>query len=119
MADEVKENKKPVKLCTRCNEVKPLSEGFYRAGKSWQKYCKICHNEKRVEYKMTSSYKPKPTGFKKLPEELQKKIIYDIYVRVNFKDIWRKYKDEYPQIKHQTLLKWNRANQIPEYEPPE
>ncbi len=90
--------------------------GFYKAGKSWQKRCKICHNEKRLEYPMSRKpYKPKKTGFAKIPEDLQKKIIYDVYVRVNFKDITNKYKAEYPKLKHQTILRWNREGQIPEY----
>ena len=117
MTSENKEVEKSVKLCVKCQKVKPLEGGYYKAGKSWQKYCKICHNERRVEYGSTKIYKPKPTGFKKLPEELQKKIIYDVYVRVNFKDIWRKYKNDYPQLKHQTLLRWNRLNQISPYTP--
>ena len=107
--------KPKVKLCTKCEKVKLLIGGFYKAGKSFQKYCKLCHNEKRVEYVSNRDYTPKPTGFLKLPEELRAKIIYDIHVQVNFKDIWKKYKDEYPQVKHQTLLRWNRAKQIPEY----
>lgn len=113
---ENKEAKKEVKLCVKCQKVKTLEGGYYKAGKSWQKYCKICHNERRVEYGSTKTYTPKPTGFKKLPEELQKKIIYDVYVRVNFKDIYTKYKGDYPQVKHQTLLRWNRLGQIPAYE---
>jgi len=118
MTSENKETNNQVKLCVGCSKVKPLKGGFYQAGKSWQKLCKICHNSKRCEYANKQVYIPKPTGFKKLPEDLQKKIIYDIHVRVNFKDIWRKYKGDYPQLKHQTLLRWNRLNQIPEYEEP-
>jgi len=107
---------KQVKLCCVCGKVKPLEGGYYKAGKSYQKRCKICHNEKRLEYPITrKAYIPKKTGFKKLPEELQRKIIYDVYVRLNFKDITNKYKTEYPQLKHQTLLRWNRLGQIPEY----
>lgn len=111
-----KETNKEVKLCVKCNKVKPLEGGYYKAGKSWQKLCKICHNERRVEYKTSRNYIMKPTGFKKLPEELQKKIIYDVYVRVNYKDICRKYEKEYNNVlKHQTLLRWARLNQIPKY----
>ena len=106
---------KKMKYCCKCEKVKELKGGFYKAGNSWQKLCKICHNERRIEYAQNNMYKPRPVGFKKLPEDLQKKIIYDIYVRINFKDIYNKYKDEYPQIKHQTLLKWNREKQIPTY----
>ena len=54
---------KEVKLCVKCQKVKPLQGGYYKAGKSWQKYCKICHNERRVEYASSRNYTPKPTGF--------------------------------------------------------
>ena len=40
-----------VKLCTKCKKVKPLSGGYYKAGEYWQKFCKICHNNSRIEYK--------------------------------------------------------------------
>ena len=110
---------KDVKLCVKCEKVKPLQGGFYRAGTSWQKYCKICHNERRATYpKSIRTYTPKPTGFKRLPDELQKKIIYDVYVKINYKNITRKYEKEY-NIKHQTLLKWAKSGQIPKYEPSE
>lgn len=109
------EEKKQMKLCIKCQKVKQLEGGFYKAGKSWQKLCKICHNERRIEYANNKPYKKRPTGFAKLPEDLQKKIIYDVYVRVNFKDIWGKYKDEYPKLKHQTLCRWSRLGQIPDY----
>lgn len=107
--------KTQMKYCSKCEKVKELEGGYYKAGKSWQKLCKICHNESRIEYASNKVYIPKATGFLKLPEELQKKIIYDIYIRINFKDIYHKYKEDYPKIKHQTLLKWNREKQIPDY----
>jgi len=115
--ENVKENVMPaVKLCIRCNSVKSLEINFYRAGPSWQKLCKICHNERRLEYKFTRAYVIRPTGFKKLPEELRKKIIYDVYVRLNYRDICRKYKDEYKNLlKYQTLLRWANSGQIPKY----
>jgi hypothetical protein len=108
---------KNMKFCVKCDKVKELEIGFYKAGNSWQKLCKICHNEKRIEYSFNRVYTPKVVGFKKLPEDLQKKIIYDIYVRINFKDITKKYVSEYPKLKHQTLLKWNKEKQIPKYQP--
>jgi hypothetical protein len=107
---------KKMKYCSKCEKVKELSGGFYKAGNSWQKLCKICHNERRIEYASNRVYIPKAIGFKKLPEDLQNRIIYDIYVRINFKDITNKYKTEYPKLKHQTLLKWNREKQIPKYQ---
>ena len=116
MVEEQKTKK--VKQCCECKKVKTLDDGYYKAGGSYQKRCKICHNEKRLEYPMSrKAYEPKKTGFKKLPEDLQKKIIYDVYVRINFKDIWKKYKTEYPTLKHQTILRWNRLGQIEEYDP--
>ena len=106
-----------VKLCQSCNNIKPLDGGFYKAGNSYQKRCKLCHNKKRLDYPITpnKNYERKPTGFIKLPEDLRNKIIYDIYVRVNFKDITKKYIDVYPKLNHQSLLRWNRAGQIPKY----
>lgn len=114
-----KDNSKPVKLCTKCDTVKDLEGGFYKAGKSWQKYCKICHNKRRSDYSNNKVYKPRPTGFAKLPAELQKQIIYDIHVRLNFKDICRKHTPKYPTLKHQTLLRWAKLGQIPKYVEPE
>jgi uncharacterized protein (DUF4415 family) len=52
--------------------------------------------------------------FNKLPVELQNKIKYDIKVRVNFRDIAEKYKNE--GIKYQTLLNWNKKKAITDYE---
>ena len=108
-----------VKLCTKCEKVKPLLTGYYKAGTSYQKYCKPCHNARRSEYPNPSNYKPKTTGFMKLPEEIRNKVIYDIYVRVNFKDIYKKYTIEYPKefVNYSTLVKWNREGQIPKYNP--
>lgn len=100
-----------VKLCKNCNIVKPIEKEFYKAGKSYQKYCKICHNKKRNTYKNTSNYVKKGTGFNRLDEDLRNKIIYDIYVKTNFREIAKKYDG----IKYQTLLIWNRKNQIPLY----
>ena len=40
-----------VKLCVKCNQVKPLDKCFYKAGGiSFQKYCKRCHNTRRSDY---------------------------------------------------------------------
>ena len=108
-----------VKLCQKCQEVKELKTGFYKSGeKCWQKYCKLCHNASRSKYATNTVYEKKPTGFNKLPEALQEKIKYDIYVKINFKDICKKYKTEYPQVKYQTLLRLNREGKIPKYQPP-
>ena len=100
-----------VKLCVGCQATKNLSGGFYRAGNSWQKYCKPCHNTRRNNTPRVSKYVKKQTGFGKLSPELQEKIKYDIYVRINFKDISKRY----PEVKYQTLLLWNRKKQIPKW----
>jgi hypothetical protein len=100
-----------VKLCVGCQEVKPLETGYYRAGNvSWQKNCKICHNKKRS----VKIYVRRPKGFAKLPEETKANIIYDIHVKVNYRDISTKYNIKYP-----TLLSWKRKGLISTYiEPP-
>jgi hypothetical protein len=110
---------KQMKYCSKCEEVKEMTNNFYRTGATaYQKYCKICHNERRSLYKSNSVYIPKTKkGFAKLPEELQKMIVYDIYVRINFKDIIRKYIVQYPNLRHQSLMRWNRLKQIPKYIP--
>ena len=110
MMTEQKIQIKPVKLCCKCEKVKTLEGGFYKAGKSYQKLCIPCHNEKRYEYVFNKSYKPKITGYMKLPEDIRKKVEYDIYVRINFKVIAKKY-----NLKYQTLLLWNRKKQIPDH----
>ena len=108
-----------VKLCVQCKEVKPLEGGYYRCAKSWQKLCKVCHNNRRIEYKHSNkTYIKTGTGFQKLPKDLQEKIKYDISVFINFKDIYRKYKDEYPKLNYQTLLTWERKGLIPNYTTP-
>jgi len=91
------------KLCKNCNEVKILEEGFYRAGGSWQKYCIPCHNSKRCEYGRTYKYVKRPKGFEKLPEDLRNKILFDISVRITYKEISQKY-----NIKYKTLLSWKK-----------
>jgi hypothetical protein len=113
---EQKETKQPVKYCVDCKKVKTLAGGFYKAGKSYQKRCILCHNAKRCEYSFNKNYIKKPTGYMKLDEDLRKKIEYDIYVRINFKDIYTKYQAY--GIKYQTLLMWNRKGQIKTYEEP-
>ena len=95
------------KLCRNCEKVKPLETGYYKAGTSYQKYCIQCHNEKRRNYASTYKYTKKPKGFAKLPEELREKILYDISVRINYKEIAEKY-----GLKYTTLLRWKRKGQI-------
>ena len=107
------------KLCVKCKKVKPLEGGYYKCAKSWQKLCKICHNARRIEYKHSNKeYIKTPTGFLKLPADIQEKIKYDISIFINFKEIYNKYKDECPKLKYQTLLTWERKGLIPNYTPP-
>ena len=101
-----------MKLCVGCSIVQPLEEDFYKAGAvSYQKLCKMCYNDKRKK-NWKATYVPKPTGFKKLPEDLQEKISYDFSVRINSKDICKKYQHLWP-LKHQQLNLWRRKGQIP------
>ena len=102
-----------VKLCTGCGTVKNLETDYYKAGTSWQKLCKVCHNRGRGNYNRIE-YQRKPKGFDKLPEETQKKIIYDTYIKINFKKIAAKYDVKYP-----TLLSWKKKGLIPAYVRPE
>jgi hypothetical protein len=99
-----------VKFCKGCQTVKNLSDSFYKAGSSYQKLCKLCHNKKRCEYVHNGSkYIKKIKGFDKLDKELQNKIIYDIHIRINYKEIATKY-----GISYQTLLNWKKKG-IPLY----
>ena len=96
---------KQQKLCRKCNVVKDLHADYYKAGKGFQKYCIPCHNEKRYDYAQTYKYEKRPKGFSKLPQETREKILNDIKVRINFKEISEKY-----NIKYTTLLSWKRKN---------
>jgi hypothetical protein len=98
---------KQMKLCRMCNEVKELEGGFYKAGTSYQRNCIPCHNIKRYDYPHKSNYKKKPKGFEKLDEDTRKKILYDISVKLNFKEIAKKY-----DIKYNTILSWKRKGLI-------
>jgi hypothetical protein len=101
-----------VKMCSNCQVAKNLEEDFYKAGKSWQRYCKPCHNARRLDYPRQKAKRVlKLKGFAKLSEEIQNNIKYDIYVRIAFTDIARKY-----DIKYSTLLSWKRKG-IPPHVP--
>ena len=91
------------KLCRKCDQVKDLEGGFYRARQSYQKYCIPCHNAKRYDYAQTYKYEKRPKGFEKLSEDLREKILYDISIRINYKEIAEKY-----GLKYTTLLSWKR-----------
>jgi hypothetical protein len=91
-----------------------METGYYKAGKSWQKFCKLCHNKKRYEYKIApKKYDKKNTGFSKLDKDIQDKIIYDLHVKISYKEVSAKYKIPYP-----TLLSWKRKKLIPAYKLP-
>lgn len=97
-----------MKLCEECNSVKDIEKDFYKAGKSYQRLCKPCHNSKRRNYKVSHKpYVPKETGFNKLSEEIRNSILYDISVKVNYKKIAKKY-----DIKYSTLCYWKRNNTL-------
>ena len=102
-----------VKLCVGCDEVKDLNTGFYRAGKSFQKRCKECHNKNRSNYSHNKKTKEKKvTGFLKLPEDIQEKIKYDLYVKISCKKICEKY-----GLNYITFVRWRKSNKIPPYMP--
>ena len=103
-------NSRPLKKCLMCEEVKFLDIDYYKAGSSWQKYCKVCHNKKRKEYKNNSKYIKRKTGFLKLPQEIQEKIKYDMYVRVSMKDICIIY-----NLNYITFCRWKKKGQITQY----
>ena len=112
--------KKNVKLCPDCNDVKDLISCFYQVSKNgYTKRCKHCHNKNRQNYRIKPqpyTYIKKRTGFNRLPNKLQDMIRYDIYVKLNLKTIYEKYKDEYPILKYQTLTRWNREGRIKPYD---
>lgn len=100
-------NKDYVKLCKQCNIIKPLAPNFYRAGaSSYQKLCKICHNENRKRYKrnFVCKYIPKPkklTGFQKLDKNIKNNILRAIEVKTSYREISQAY-----GIKYVTLMSW-------------
>jgi hypothetical protein len=98
-----------LKLCKACNQIKNLDGDFYKAGPlCYQKYCKLCHNANRKNYAQNSN-KPnhikKVVGFQKIDEETRKKILHDISIKINYREIASKYK-----IPYQTLVLWKRKN---------
>ena len=115
-----------VKLCVMCNEVKSLDTEYYKAGPFYQKHCKVCHNSIRVKYHSEHYIKkektpkpiipktPKPKGFNKLPEHIRTGIIYDLYIKINHKNIVKKYESEC-KFTDQSLGRWIKAGQIPSY----
>ena len=97
------ENKK---LCVDCNTTYELTE-FYKAGRYYQKLCKLCHNNNRKKYKNNSSYKKRTTGFAKLPFEKRESIITALKNKKPIKHVAAEH--EIPYI---TLRLWRSAGQI-------
>ena len=51
-ANEPVSDRRQVKLCSKCNTVKPLEGNYYRKGNNWQNQCKTCNTrltEKQTE----------------------------------------------------------------------
>jgi hypothetical protein len=99
------------KLCTGCNLIKFLDLEFHKAGKYYQKLCKICYNQRRnANYAISTINRTKKTGFKKIPEACRKQIIKHIHDNKNYKLTAATY-----GIKYSTMLYWKKQNQIPPY----
>jgi hypothetical protein len=45
------------KDCAKCRETKNTDTDFYRAGKYYTSYCKVCHNKGRMKYYEPRAYK--------------------------------------------------------------
>ena len=88
------------KHCTKCSELKDLSE-FYKSRSA----CKPCYNAGR---KLQPSYKTsrKATGFSKLDADVQDDII-ELMGTESLKSIADKH-----NIKYSTLTYWKRRGQI-------
>jgi hypothetical protein len=99
-----------MKTCPDCEETKEkCTENFYRAGKSWQRRCKPCHNANRKQYRVKSTYVKKGTGFSKLPQETQEAIKLSISNKSTYKKIAQEH-----GIKYSTLCMWKRTGKLSE-----
>ena len=97
-----------MKLCRKCNILKPLEEGYYKAGsKGYQKYCKPCHNKNRTSWTVKSSYVKKGSGFQRLSDQIQQNILKDIEDKVSYSEISRRY-----DINYLTLMYWKKQKRI-------
>ena len=96
-----------MKMCKMCNIEKPLEEGFYRAGRGWQTFCRPCHNKERLKWGIKSTYVKKGTGFSRLPDDIRANILKDIEDKLSYCKISKKY-----EIKYSTLLDWKGKNII-------
>ena len=95
------------KLCVGCGITKSLDDDYYKAGASYQKKCKPCHNKQRVAcHKL--NYKPRKKGYAKLSMSTRSKIEYCIHTGVSGKDISR-----LCDVKYSTFNRWKRNGDIP------
>lgn len=124
-----------IKHCKGCNKIYSIEKDFYVCKGIIQVLCKKCHNENRTrnarikrEEKLKNKeenidevvekkprYIKKVKGFDKLPEDLQKKISFDIFVNKTFMSIYTSYVKEYPDLNYQTLVYWSKSGKIPKY----
>ena len=106
------------KYCKDCDEVKVRVEHFYRAGTSWQRRCKPCHNAHREKNRKAkplvnryipvdpAHYKIRKNGFEMLPLETKQGVL--------------KYLDTMPlttlakkfDIKYNTLRSWKHRGHL-------
>lgn len=110
MSDE----QKNIKLCRTCGEVKSLEENFYKRTnlESYNKVCKSCLKKKREggekpKNKSKKIYIRRPTGFAKLPINVQKDILYDIRIGLNYLEIAKKY-----DLCYKSLTLWKKHGKI-------
>jgi len=99
------------KACKNCSLKKPINGGFYVVGKTKRVHanCRKCYNKSRMKYKR-KAYKKVKTGFSKLPDEIQKAILYDIKAGIKYKKIAEKY--QAAGVKYTTLMLWKRKGLI-------
>jgi len=101
-----------MKFCRSCRTAKVLETSFYKAGRSWQAFCKDCHNKNRAKFR----YAPrpsvkKPKGWDILNTEVKDTIRYCLYVRISCREISR-----ITNIKYTTLMNW-KFKGIPPWNP--
>jgi hypothetical protein len=96
-----------MRVCGECKVSKSKTNEFYRAGKYFSRSCRDCYNKLRI----TTSYNPKE--FCKMALDLKSKIIYDYSAGDDIKDIYNKYKIEYPAMNLDNLIKWESEGKIP------
>ena len=104
--------------CKDCQETKPLEGGFYKYGTERQYYykrCRACHNKCRYDYKRNPSTHPKvykKRGFRKLPKDLQAKIISMIGDGKPILAVYNAVKDDHDDLRYTTMLSWHKKGTI-------